>query len=68
MPVLAGGEVWFCWMGMAGRPVSLGGGLSTAGGVPRVGWTAVWVLGECGSESLPGLGDGGGPSPGGVDA
>src|SRR5882757_6316291 len=47
--------------------VARSAGVSSAGGFLGSGWTAAGRLCEGGSESLPSLGDGGGPPPGGVD-
>jgi len=52
-----------CWAGVA-RWAGVPGPVGFLG---SVGWRCV-VSGEGGPKSLPGLGDGGGPAPGGVDA
>jgi hypothetical protein len=51
---------------MTSRPVSLGRRFQGRG-VPRVGVGSGGAFCGGGSELLPSLGDGGGPSPGGVD-
>ena len=71
--VLVGVPVWLVdgWIGLVGvreLSVTLVGGLSRAGGFFRVVGMVGPQLGECGSQAVPGGGDGGGPTPGGVDA
>jgi hypothetical protein len=53
---------------MTSQPVPLGVWAFQGRGLSGRGWTVVGRLGEGGPEALPSLGDGGGPSPGGVDA